>query len=260
MGISIGRLAARQQEISRILVSERRKAGSLREFPGDLPTSLGEAYRVQAHSRDSWPDRVIGWKVGGIPDKHREALGADYLSGPIFARRFFRAKSGVVNPMPVFADGFAAIEPEFVLQIGETADQDRVFVGAEIASSPIVAINDIGPLAVVCDFGNNNGLLLGNEIANWRDLGGECVPVRTEIEGELMGEKDVLDLPDAVNRSRAFLVELAKREGIELDAGTYISTGAITGVHDAVCGNRSILHFGEWGTLEIELVAEQPLA
>lgn len=259
MEITAAVTSQRHRDISRTLVAERRRAGSLRGFPGELPANLGEAYRVQALSRIEWPDKVVGWKVGGIPAKHREALGADYLSGPIFARRFFRAKSGVVNPMPVFADGFAAIEPEFVLQIGETADQDRVFVGAEIASSPIVAINDIGPLAVVCDFGNNNGLLLGPEIANWRELGGECVPVRTEIEGETVGEKDVFDLPEAVNRSRAFLIDLAQREGIDLPAGTYISTGAITGVHDAVCGNRSTLHFGERGTLEIELVAEQPL-
>ncbi len=260
MGITAAEMNQRQREISRTLVAERRRAGSLRGFPGDLPANLGEAYRVQALSRGEWPDAVIGWKVGGIPPKHREALGADYLSGPIFARRFFRAKSGVVNPMPVFSEGFAAIEPEFVLELGETPDEDRVYVGAEIASSPIVAINDVGPLAVVCDFGNNNGLLLGAEIPDWRGLSGECVPVRTEIEGKVVGEKQVFDLPDAVNRARTFLFELAQREGIELGAGTYISTGAITGVHDANCGDRSMLDFGKWGTLEIELVPEQPIA
>lgn len=259
MGI-VDSLSERQREISRRLVAERRRAGTLHGFPGELPANLADAYGVQAISREDWPDTVIGWKVGGIPPKHREALGADYLSGPIFARRFFRVEQGKVSQMPVFADGFAAIEPEFVLQLGETPADDRVYIGAEIASSPIVAINDVGPIAVVCDFGNNNGLLLGPEIAEWRDLSGECVPVRAEIEGKVVGEKEVFDLPEAVARSREFLFDLAGRVGIDLPVGTYVSTGAITGVHDAECGDRSTLDFGPRGKLEIELVAEQPIA
>lgn len=260
MGMSVADLTARQQEISRALVAARRGAGSLQGFPGELPASLSEAYAVQAISRADWPDKVIGWKVGGIPPKHREALGADYLSGPIFARRFIRAEPGQRTRMPVFAEGFAAIEPEFVLKLGESQAGDRVFIGAEIASSPIVAINDVGPLAVVCDFGNNNGLLIGSEIGDWRELDGVCVPVATEIEGRPVGDKAVLDLPAAVMRARDFLFDLAEREGFDIPAGTYISTGAITGVHDAACGDHSTLYFGPWGALDIELVAEQPIA
>ncbi len=89
--------------------------------------------------------------------------------------------------MPVFAEGFAAGEAEFLLRIGapppagktsftleETADLiDAVHVGIEIASSPLGAINEIGPIAVVSDFGNNNGLVVGPEIADWRASGFE---------------------------------------------------------------------------------------
>ncbi|MEM6584888.1 MAG: 2-keto-4-pentenoate hydratase [Pseudomonadota bacterium] len=252
--------ADRALEISSAIVRERRNAGSLARFPGALPAGLAEAYQVQALSRKAWPDRIIGWKVGGIPPAHREALGEDYLSGPIFARRFFQAVPDRAAAMPVFADGFAAIEPEFVLMMGATSAHDRVFIGAEIASSPIVDINGVGPIAVVCDFGNNNGLLRGPEIADWRDMEGVCVPVTTEIDGEIVGQKDVLDLPAAVMRARDFMVDLAEREGIDLPAGTYISTGAITGVHDSACGAKSTLRFGTWGDLDIELVAEQPFA
>lgn len=250
----------RLREISRAIVCERRSAGSLAQFPGALPASLDEAYKVQALSRGDWPDEVIGWKVGGIPPIHRGVLGADYLSGPIYARRLFRAVEGQRAAMPVFQDGFAAIEPEFILMMGATPDQDRVFIGAEIASSPIVDINGVGPLAVVCDFGNNNGMLLGPEISDWAQMDGVDVSVATEIDNEIVGEKNVQDLPAAVMRSRAFLCDLAKREGFALPAGTFISTGAITGVHDAKCGAISTLHFGDWGSLDIELVPEQPFA
>ncbi|MEM7703172.1 MAG: 2-keto-4-pentenoate hydratase [Pseudomonadota bacterium] len=258
MGTDPASSSARLRAISRAIVRERRNAGSLARFPGALPAGLDEAYKVQALSRGQWPDQVIGWKVGGIPPIHREALGADYLSGPIYARRFFRAVPGERTSMPVFKDGFAAIEPEFIMMMGRTPDQDRVFIGAEIASSPIVDINGVGPLAVVCDFGNNNGLLLGPEITNWMQMDGVSVPVTTEIDAEIVGEKTVNDLPSAVTRSRAFLCGLAEKEGFALPAGTFISTGAITGVHDAACGACSTLHFGVWGTLEIELVPEQP--
>ena len=241
-------------------MAERRRAGALHGFPGELPGSLAEAYAVQALSRAQWPDAVIGWKVGGIPPHHREALGADCLSGPIFARRFFRASDGQPTAMPVFADGFAAIEPEFVLMLGESRAEDRVFIGVEIASSPIVSINDVGPLAVVCDFGNNNGLLVGPEIVGWHDLAGVSVPVTAEIDGVVVGHKEVLDLPAAVERAGAFLFELASQQHIALPAGTYVSTGAITGVHDAVCGSRSTLDFGQWGLLSLKLVSEVPFA
>ena len=260
MGTDLATSSERLRDISRAIVHERRNAGSLVEFPGALPASLDEAYKVQALSRGQWPDEVIGWKVGGIPPIHREALGADYLSGPIYARRFFPAVEGLRAAMPVFQDGFAAIEPEFILVMGATPDQDRVFIGAEIASSPIVDINGIGPLAVVCDFGNNNGILLGPEISNWKQMDGVSVPVTTQIDNEIVGEKTVTDLPAAVARSRAFLCDLAEREGFALPAGTFISTGAITGVHDAKCGALSTLRFGEWGTLNIELVPEKPFA
>ena len=46
-----------------------------------------------------------------------------------------------------------------------------MFIGIEIASSPLVNINDYGPAVVASDFGNNAGLLLGAEIRT-----GRCAP------------------------------------------------------------------------------------
>ncbi|MEL7446045.1 MAG: 2-keto-4-pentenoate hydratase [Pseudomonadota bacterium] len=248
----------RLREISSTLVRERLRAGALQEFPGLLPATLEEAYRVQALSREAWPDDVIGWKVGGIPPIHREALGEDFLSGPIFAQRFVLAAAETESPMPIFANGFAAIEPEFVLKLGQSPNSDRLFIGAEIASSPIVDINGVGPIAVVCDFGNNNGILLGDEIPHWRQLGGEEVVVTSRIDGEIVGQRTVADVPALVSTSRDFLTEHARQQGIELPAGTLISTGAITGVHDAQLGARSTLDFGRFGSLALRLVEAQP--
>ena len=86
------------------------------------------------------------------------------------------------------------------------------------------------------------------------------MPVTAEIDGVVVGHKEVLDLPAAVERAGAFLFELASQQHIALPAGTYVSTGAITGVHDAVCGSRSTLDFGQWGLLSLKLVSEVPFA
>ena len=67
-----------------------------------------------------------------------------------------RANGGHAVPVSGFANGFAAIEAEFVLQLGRmrphnvtewTAETARrfvkaMFIGIEIASSPLVNIND----------------------------------------------------------------------------------------------------------------------
>ena len=247
----------RLQEISRTLVTARREAGSLPAFPGALPSDLDEAYAVQAISRTAWDDQLIGWKVGGIPPKFQESLGAKYLTGPIYAHRRFEAREGKTNEMPVFAKGFAAIEPEFVLELGKTRAEDRLYIGAEIASSPIVDINGIGPLAVVCDFGNNNGVLVGPEIAGWRERGVISVEVETQINGVCVGTRAVENVADNVDAATDFFLAHAKRNHIEVPVGTLISTGAITGVHDAAVGAVSRLDFGAFGSLDLALVAEQ---
>ncbi|HEU0134553.1 MAG TPA: 2-keto-4-pentenoate hydratase, partial [Allosphingosinicella sp.] len=166
-------------------LSARRAAGGLADYPGDFPTSLNDAYRIQDEAIAAWGKAVVGWKVGRINPPLSDRYGADRLTGPIFASRV--VADGAVPEMPVFAQGFAAGEAEFLLRIGRTppAGQSRfsldeaadlidaVHVGIEIASSPLGTINEIGPVAVVSDFGNNNGLVIGGEVPDWRSSGFE---------------------------------------------------------------------------------------
>ncbi len=246
-------------EVSKTLLDARRHAGSLPGFPGELPPTLADAYAIQALSRADFGHPVSGWKVGGIPPAQAEVLGANFLAGPIFAHQVVHADGEAIVHMPVFADGGAAIEPEFVLRLGETRADDRVFIGVEIASSPIVGINQIGALAVVCDFGNNRGLLVGPEIENWVERLAEPVTVKSYIDGEEVGARE-LDGIAQMAGPRDFLIEHAASSDIDLPVGTLISTGAITGIHDAVVGASSTLDFGEFGKLNIELVAADPEA
>lgn len=132
-----------------------------------------------------WDDAVVGWKVGYIAPERRDASGDERLLGPVFARHLWNATGGIVD-IPVFsgAGGFAAVEAEYVLELQVDAPADkidwtpdeaaalpaRLFIGVEVASSPLATINVLGPRVVVSDFGNNNGLVLGTEIVDWARL------------------------------------------------------------------------------------------
>lgn len=251
-------LSEEGKRLSHKLVTARRACSALPDFPGELPGDLATAYAVQAHSIVHWDDDIAGWKVGGIPPAWRERLGADWLIGPIYARSVRTVQSGMPTAMPVFAGGFAAIEPEFIVQLGNSRVEDRMFIGAEIASSPVPAINDHGPTAVVCDFGNNNGLLIGEEIQDWQGLSGP-IEVKTWIDGELIGTRTLHDVFESALDARDFCLFLSQSLGRDLQPGTFISSGAITGVHEAPLGARSEIDFGPLGSFELELVRAVPL-
>lgn len=252
-------LSAEVRETSAVLTRARLDATALPGPPESLPHNLETAYAIQRHSIARWPDEVAGWKVGGVPQAYLDRFDETRLAGPIFARSVIHADGGDAALMPVFRGGFAAIEPELVIRLGTSRENDRLFIGAEIASSPIPAINDYGPVAVISDFGNNNGLLVGPEVRDWRSYD-EAVTVSTLIDGKPVGEKRIDVLSKDAEAALHFLIGLAGRLGFDLPEGTYVSSGAITGVHEAHIGARSRLDFGPLGELHLELVEAKPFA
>jgi len=252
-------------------LSARRSAGGLADYPGDFPCDLDQAYRIQDEAIAAWGRPVLGWKVGRILPPLSDQFGADRLVGPIFASAAAVA-DGHEPQMPVFAKGFAAGEAEFLLRIGRTPPPDKrsftleetaelidaVHVGIEIASSPLGSINKLGPIAVISDFGNNNGMVLGAEIPNWRSSGFEQWDVATLIDGEQVGTGRASSFPDGAIGAARFLFELMARRRIELQPGQWISSGAVTGVHDALPGQHVEARFGSDFAVRCFLKAARP--
>jgi 2-keto-4-pentenoate hydratase len=254
-------------DIAARFLAARRAGGGLSEYPGQLPATLDEAYAIQDRAIAAWGKPAIGWKVGRINPPLSERFGADRLTGPIFTSETLAA-DGSEPEMPVFAEGFAAGEAEFLLRIGrapaagqtrftleETAELiDAVHVGIEVASSPLEPINRIGPVAVISDFGNNNGLVIGREVPDWRASGFERWKVETVIDGVSVGEGRAENFPDGAIGAARFLFELMARRGIALQPGQWISSGAVTGVHDARPGQRVEARFAPGFTVACKLV------
>lgn len=243
--------------IARAFTDARRDGAALPGFPGGrLPDSLAEAYAVQDAAIALWPHRIVGWKVGRIVEPAASQVGADRLMGPIFAPRLWQA-GAAPTAVPVFAGGFAAVEAEFVIRIGQDADPARTaytleeaaalvggfHVGIEMAGSPLATINALGPIAVVSDFGNNNGLILGPELMGWQERPWETLRCETFIEGVSVGTGTAADLPGGPLSALRFALETGARRGRPLRAGDLISTGAVTGIHDITAGQRARVTF-----------------
>lgn len=237
--------------IARTFVDARRNGHAVPDYPGTLPTTLTEAYAVQDDALSLAEGEVVGWKVGRI---NPPIDGIDRLSGPIFAGSVHDQAEPTANPvaMPVFADGFAAAEAEFLLRIGTAPDPaktqytiaeardliDAVHVGIEIASSPFPGINTNGATATISDFGNNNGLVVGAEAEGWRDGDINAWPIELWINDDRIGAATSATMLDGPFGAARYLFEHMAARGIALTPGQWISSGAVTGVHEVAIGDR----------------------
>ena len=251
--------------IARAFVDARRAGRALPSYPGVEPGSPDVAYAIQDEAIALWPDRIAGWKLGRINPPHDAAFGAGRLAGPIFSRAVWTA--GVIpTRFGVIGGGFAAVEAEYVLELGETApDRDdwtavavgalvsRAFTGIEVAGSPFPGINDHGPAVTASDFGNNTGLILGAEITDWRGRLANLACVMS-LDGAVVGRGGAASIPGGPLDSLAFLLNLLHRRGRRLEAGQLVSTGAATGVHDIVAGQTAVADFGSDGRIECQAI------
>ncbi|MES2339712.1 MAG: 2-keto-4-pentenoate hydratase [Pseudomonadota bacterium] len=243
---------AAAEDIARAFVDARRAGRALGRYPGPAPETMAQAYAVQdaAIAHDG---RVVGgWKLGKITSPTAERLGANRLAGPIFTDQIVTVDGVRDVAMSIFAAGFGAAEAEFLLRIGTAPDPakadytiaeataliDAVHAGIEIASSPYPAINADGPPVTASDYGNNNGLVIGDAIAGWQDGDINGWGVELRINGAVIGTGRGADMLDGPFGAAAFLFNLAARRGIALSAGQWISSGAVTGVHPVVAGDR----------------------
>jgi len=262
-------------DISSSFLAARRAAKSLSSFPGVVPETLEAAYAVQARSIVDWGEDVAGYKVGGIPPQWREQYPSSWIAGPVFSSLVFTVQNEERLDIPVFEGGFAAYEPELLMRLEGLSDVKqeietiaeakkfvkKVHIGAEIASSPLASLNDLGPGSIISDFGNQAGIIIGPEIdLGWLDRIDE-INVTTRIDGEIIGEKSPTDGENGPLGALRFLInhliKHAPKSG--LSNAIWLSSGAITGVHKSHIGTVGAFDYGPLGNFEIAMVKRQPI-
>ena len=259
-------------EISRRLVDARLSAEPLPGFPGPLPVTLEQAYAIQSASVDRWPDDVAAWKVARLTPTDRARFRTERLAGPVFRSSIQTVEPCSCEAMAIYEGGFAAIEAEYALELGNTvppSDKDysdeeladlvrTVYGAAEIAGSPMALVNELGAMSVISDFGANAGLVVGPKISGWRSLGPGSLSASVAVDNVTVGEAT----PDGIGRdplqALRFLIELCASRGIELREGTLISTGALTGVHDVQMSSTARVDFGSFGSFEVRFEPVAP--
>lgn len=241
---------------------------ALSDFPGPLPRVLDESYAIQDAAIAGWPDKLVGWKVGRILGDLVAVHGTDRLIGPIFAASLQRATGETEESFAAIQDGFCAVEGEYVFELAADAipgktDYDassaldlvgELWTGIEVAGSPLATINDLGPAVVVSDFGNNWGLILGKPVLNWRARL-EDLTCAVTINGNVVGTGVVTAFPGGITQSLVFALNCAAGRGLPLKRGMLISTGAVSGVHDAKPGDHAIADFGQDGKIACHRLA-----
>ncbi len=258
-------------QLSQTLVSARNAGRTLDKYPGSVPATLEEAYAVQDLSIKASAEEIVGWKIGIVPPELREAMQVERLMGPVFRNLCHFVGKAHQNEekirLPVFDGGFIAIEAELILELAEDITPGSVdtttsvekyvkaaYAGIEIASSPVPDLNDYGPAAIVSDFGNNHGMIVGAPIENWQS---ELASIETTviINDELVNSAPANNVLNGQMAALAYIIDCAAQRGITLSAGTFICSGAITGVHETVVGATATVSFAEAGDLNIEFVA-----
>jgi 2-keto-4-pentenoate hydratase len=251
-------------------VAARRAAIALPEYPGTVPATLEDAYRCQELAIRAWRDRVAGWKVARIPPQWHTQYPEERLIGPAFARNVHFAAPGQSVECPVFSGGFAAVEAELVIRVGADAPPDQaawtldeaaalvggLHVGVEVASSPLATLNDLGSGAVVSDFGNNWGVVVGAAVRDWHSI--EEIVALSFIDDTFVGRGTAFVRQGALG-ALAFTLAKAAQRGRPLRAGDVISTGMITGVHDIRAGQQSRHVFEGCGEVLCRAVRARPV-
>lgn len=265
----LNNLSGPDRALSDRLVEARLDALVMQDFPGELPTSIDQAYGIQFASIAHWPDDVAGWKVARLPPHDRGKFPAERLAGPVFATSVREVEAGSNTVGQICQGGFAAIEAEFVLELGATippsdrewSDRDILehvagaYGGAEIASSPMPSVIELGCMAIIPDLGISTGVIIGPEIQGFESLPGDALSVRVSVDGEVMGKAQPGPIGGAPFDAMRFLIAHCGRHGIELPEGSLVSTGLLTAVHEVTVGSVARVDYGSFGWFDVEFEA-----
>lgn len=247
----------------------RLAASPLPAYPADaVPATLTEAYAIQRLAIATWPDRVAGWKVAAIAPQWREAYPGERVYGPVFAKSLYLASDGAVD-FPVIRGGYAAAEAEFALRLADDFPVDRAFetveelqpyvaavhAAIEMAGSPLPTLSALGPGAVVSDFGNNSGLVVGPELVDFFGRQRTDWPVEADVNGAAAGTGSADRIPGGPLAALLILANALVAEGATLRPGDWISTGASTGVHPVAIGGTVHVRFDGKPAIALHIVA-----
>jgi 2-keto-4-pentenoate hydratase len=245
------------------ILEARRNVGKLTGLPDAYrPTSLDDGYRMQQVATERWGDEVVGWKVGATSKEVQKLFGID---GPVYGPVFRKTVSQ--SPARLQAGTFQhlLLESEFAFTFRETlparaapyaranvlAAVDAVSPALEIISPRFRQLTVDNVPQLVADFCANGGAVHGVPCKDWRSRDLTSHAVALSIAGERRQEgTGALVLGDPVHVLEWFINALSGR-GLAVEAGQFVMTGTMTGLHAPKPGETAAADFGDLGRVEV---------
>lgn len=226
----------------------------------DLP--LDSAYGIQRSAIGLWDDQVAGWKIGRLPDSVSGPGSTPRFIGPIYSKSV-RKLSGAISRVPVLNEGQNAVEAEFIVRVAKTLGKTQrimnqdfwlehiaaIHVGVELAGNALDVCDQSISFIQIAAFCNNRGLLVGDRIPRQRYRW--PLHVTSAIEGEIVGSLAIASPWNVVTTALGQAVAEASALDTTLNAGHWIATGALTGIHPIACDQNAIVQFEGYESIEM---------
>jgi 2-keto-4-pentenoate hydratase len=231
--------------------------------PGLVPSDLDEAYAVQDRLVELLGAPVVGWKVAFSEAGTQAAFGMDRpAAGPLVGDALL--SSGTVIDLASWP-GRATVECEIGVRLGAPLEArdgpfDRETVATAVATVvptievPALRFADprvVGAFGIIADNVGAQAVVIGTEtpLAGAGDLA--AVAVTVEIDGAVVATGRGGTALGHPLESLAWLANHLVARGLGLPAGAFVSTGALTGIHQVEPGTRVAADYGALGRVEV---------
>jgi 2-keto-4-pentenoate hydratase len=250
------------------LVAARRNIEALSELePALRPTSMADAYHIQAIVRDQWcqttGDTVSGWKIGATAAAVQEKFGVtEPFAGPFFASTVAHG-SGAFDSSKL---QHRVIESEFAFRFGRALKPRSVAYSREELSDAVdavvPAIEVVSPRftdllfgrapTAVADCALNAGFVFGTPYLDWRSLDLPTFAVTLRVNDGVVAEgTGAAVLGDPMN-SLLWAAQHFSEQGVSIEPGQIVSTGTTTGIVHLQIGDVAVADFGRLGTVQVK--------
>lgn len=250
----------RVEAIAQIIAEGRRNLTSAAPLPAELHPLWDEMYLVHDRVHELLGLTGVGWKVGAAAREIQIAEGLpDALAGRIYPAGLHESPAVLASDLFI---NYRLCESEFVLTLGEDLPEGSEPLPVDVVAAAVATVRpglEVGDMVFpdwyessrfwgsCLDNAGGSQLVLGPE-APYRvgmDLGSHGIrlssngaEVRTGSGEAAMGDPVV---------SATWVINLRRRSGDVLRAGTLLSTGTCTGHYFAQRGEVVTADFGTLG-------------
>jgi 2-keto-4-pentenoate hydratase len=245
------------------LADLRARLATVEQLPDEaLPASVEEAYATQDILIDRLPGPLVGWKIGATGKEAQAKLGtSEPFAGPLFAPGLKTSPATLAR-----ADyTHTLIESEFAYRMAKPLPaRDTSYSEDEVADAVgalVPAIEIIGPcfatpigghlFSRIADCGVSAGVVLGDDITDWRGVDLAAHEVTLRVDGESVASGTGALVLGHPMKALCWLVEHLRVRGRGLGAGEVVSTGTTTGIYPLEANAQAVADFGALGEVHV---------